>query len=189
MCLSVSPWAVNQNRWLLQPQHVVGAAAGCSFASQHRYMTGAGSEFLLGVVVFSHVTGGLCTLPPHRLACPEAIRVTGWWCWGGSPNLEFPHSSLGFHASIPRKKTEVISANCDFYCIYSRIITIFYRKPWNQIAFKNKTKKIKHRKQTKKPCCMAATANLFPWAVHTEILSQLFIYPSPDFWLLPVRQN
>lgn len=27
-----------------------------------------------------------------------------------------------------------------FYFIYSRIITIFYRKPWNQITFKNKTK-------------------------------------------------
>lgn len=59
-------------------QRVVRAAEGCSFASQHQYMTGAGSEFFLGVVVFSLIIGGLCTLLPHRLACPEAIRVTGW---------------------------------------------------------------------------------------------------------------
>lgn len=130
---------------------MVGAAAGCSFASQHRYMTGAGSEFLLGVVVFSHVTGGLCTLPPHRLACPEAIRVTGWWCWGGSPNLEFPHSSLGFHASIPRKKQRSSQQTVIFIVFTAELLQYSTESHEIKLLLKTRPKKIKHRKQTKKP--------------------------------------
>ena len=83
--------------------------------------------------------------------------------------------SLTHHLSsyeFSEKKTETLSANCDFYCIYRRIITIFYRKHEIKLLLKTRTT----TKKNNQNFCMAATASSFPWAKHTEILCQLFIH-------------
>lgn len=103
-------------------------------------------------------------------------------CRGGSPNLEFgvnlefPHSSLVFHARIPRTKQRSSQQTVIFIVFTAELLQYSTESHEIKLLLKTRPKKIKHRKQTKKTCCMAATANLFPWAVHTEILSQLFIH-------------
>lgn len=57
--------------------------------------------------------------------------------------------SLTHHLSsyeFSEKKTETLSANCDFYCIYRRIITIFYRKHEIKLLLKTRTTKKKTTK-------------------------------------------
>lgn len=153
MCLSVSRWAGNARISGCGRQRVVGAAEGCSFASHHPYTTGAGSRFFLGMAGFLssywgplHIATSIALLAVRHYASRDFSAGEAARIW----------SEFGIHSQLPcisgkysKNKTEAISANCDFYCIYSRIITIFYRKPWNQITFKNKTKK-KHTQKNKR---------------------------------------
>lgn len=76
-------------------------------------------------------------------------------CGGGSPNLEFgvnlefPHSSLVFHARIPRTKQRSSQQTVIFIVFTAELLQYSTESHEIKLLLKTRPKKIKHRKQKK----------------------------------------